>query len=141
MSTLAFTSLTDGDVEEVVALWQRCGLTRPWNDPYKDIDFARAGPTSDVLVACLDGAIVASVMVGHDGHRGMVYYLAIDPGQQGKGYGRQTMAAAEDWLKAHGVWKLNLLVRTENEAVRDFYHSIGYEISDVMCMARKLLED
>ena len=141
MTNLSFRSIEDADIDAVIALWQACGLTRPWNDPHKDIAFSRQGPASDVLVAEVDGQIAASVMVGHDGHRGMVYYVAVDPVHQGKGYGKQVMRTAEEWLKAQGVWKLNLLVRTENEAVRNFYHSIGYEVSDVMCMARKLIED
>jgi ribosomal protein S18 acetylase RimI-like enzyme len=141
MTNLSFRSIEDADTDAVIALWQACGLTRPWNDPHKDIAFSRQGPASDVLVAEVDGQIAASVMVGHDGHRGMVYYVAVDPVHQGKGYGKQVMRAAEEWLKVQGVWKLNLLVRTENEAVRNFYYSIGYEVSDVMCMARKLIED
>ena len=139
MTALTFTSMNDAESDEVIALWRACGLLRPWNDPVKDIVFARAGPSSDILVARHDGRIAASVMVGHDGHRGMVYYVAVAPEHQGKGFGRQVMAAAENWLSARGVWKLNLLVRTDNQAVRGFYDSLGYEISNVMCMARKLI--
>ena len=94
-----------------------------------------------VLAGKSDGRVVASVMVGHDGHRGAVYYVSVDPDAQGKGYGKQVMAAAESWLKGQGVWKLNLLVRAENEAVRGFYEQLGYEVEPRLCMARKLLED
>jgi ribosomal protein S18 acetylase RimI-like enzyme len=141
MTGLTFEPMQDSDIEDVCALWNRCGLVRPWNDPVKDIAFARGGAHSDVLVGREDGAIVASVMVGHDGHRGMVYYVSVDPELQGKGYGKQVMQAAESWLKDQGVWKLNLLVRAENEAVRGFYESLGYEVSPVMCMARKLIAE
>ena len=75
----AFRDIEDRDVEAVVALWQACGLTRPWNDPYKDIAFARAGRDSTVLVLERGGAIIATVMAGHDGHRGMLYYVAVEP--------------------------------------------------------------
>lgn len=136
---LSFHAIEDGDVDETIALWAACGLVRPWNDPAKDIAFARAKPNSEVLVARLDQRLAASVMVGHDGHRGMVYYVSVDPALQGRGYGRQVMAAAEDWLKAHGIWKLNLLVRAENEKVRGFYESLGYEVEPRLCMARKLM--
>jgi ribosomal protein S18 acetylase RimI-like enzyme len=141
MTALAFRSMADDDSEEVIALWQACGLIRPWNDPVKDIAFAREGPASDILVAGMNGKIAASVMVGHDGHRGMVYYVSVAPEHQGKGYGKQAMAAAENWLGARGVWKLNLLVRAENEAVRGFYESLGYEVEPRLCMARKLIGD
>jgi ribosomal protein S18 acetylase RimI-like enzyme len=136
--TLAFRPLGDADIGEVIALWKRCGLTRPWNDPAKDIAFARANVNSDVLVASLDGDVAASVMVGHDGHRGAVYYVSVDPALQNRGFGRQTMAAAEAWFGARGVWKLNLLLRADNAKVRGFYEALGYEVEPRLCMARKL---
>lgn len=136
--TPLFRPIEDGDVEEVVALWRKCDLTRAHNDPHKDIAFARAGPGSEVLVGRLDGAIVASVMVGHDGHRGAVYYVACDPERQGSGLGRATMAAAEDWLRSKGVWKLNLMIRDGNETVRGFYDALGYECEPRVVMSRRL---
>ena len=134
----AFRDIEDRDVEAVVALWTRCGLTRPWNDPYKDISFARAGAHSTVLVAEQDGAIAATVMAGHDGHRGMLYYVAVDPGLQGHGLGKAAVRTAEAWLGAQGVWKVNLLVRAENAAVKGFYEALGYEVNPVLCLARKI---
>ena len=129
------------DAKALAALWQACGLTRPWNDPYKDISFALAGPASTILVARQQAQIIASVMAGHDGHRGMLYYVAVDPARRGEGLGKAAVRAAEDWLGAQGVWKVNLLVRTENEAVKGFYEALGYEVNPVLCMARKLTAD
>ena len=139
-TTLRFRPIRDGDVDEIIALWVRCGLTRPWNNAVKDIAFARAGANSDILVACLDGDVAASVMVGHDGHRGAVYYVSVDPELQGRGFGRQTMAAAEAWFNERGVWKLNLLLRADNAKVRGFYEALGYEVEPRLCMARKLTQ-
>jgi ribosomal protein S18 acetylase RimI-like enzyme len=136
--SLEFRPMGDGDIEEIIALWVRCGLTRPWNNASRDIAFARANAQSDVLVARLDGEVAASVMVGHDGHRGAVYYVSVDPALQGRGFGRQTMAAAEAWLCARGIWKLNLLLRAENAKVRGFYEALGYEVEPRLSMARKL---
>jgi ribosomal protein S18 acetylase RimI-like enzyme len=139
-ASLDFRPIQDEDVEEVVALWVRCGLTRPWNDAVKDIAFARHGASSDVLVARLDGAVAASVMVGHDGHRGTVYYVSVDPALQGKGLGRQVMASAEAWLEQRGIWKINLLLRADNEKTRGFYEALGYVVEPRLCMARKLMQ-
>ena len=133
-----FRDIADADVEAVVALWQACGLTRPWNDPYKDIAFARDGETSTILVIEREGRIAASVMAGHDGHRGMLYYVAVDPGLRCQGLGAAAVRAAETWLAARGVWKVNLLVRAENTAVTGFYEALGYEVNPVMCMARRI---
>jgi ribosomal protein S18 acetylase RimI-like enzyme len=125
-SALTIRPIADGEEEAVIALWQACGLTRPWNDPVRDLAFARGKPNSDVLVGLAGGRIVASAMVGHDGHRGTMYYVSVMPAARGRGYGCQVVAAAEAWLQARGVWKANLLVRKGNEAVLDFYGSRGY---------------
>ena len=131
-----FREIEDGDVESTVALWRDCGLRRPWNNPYKDISFARQSACSTVLVRDRDGRIVASVMAGHDGHRGMLYYVAVAPGLQKQGLGKQAVRAAETWLAARGVLKVNLLMRAENAAVKGCYESPGYEVNPVLCMAR-----
>ena len=133
-----FREIADADVERVAALWQACGLTRAWNDPYKDISFAREQATSTILVLEKDSRIVASVMAGHDGHRGTLYYVAVDPALQRQGLGKAAVRAAEAWLGARGVWKVNLLVRVENSAVKGFYEALGYEVNPVLCMARKI---
>jgi ribosomal protein S18 acetylase RimI-like enzyme len=125
-SALAVSSITDADVETVVTLWQCCGLTQPWNDPAADIAFARREPNSDILVGRCADKLVATALVGHDGHRGWVYYVAVDPDAQGSGLGRAIMAAAEDWLRARGVLKVQLMVRPENSKVQAFYQALGY---------------
>jgi ribosomal protein S18 acetylase RimI-like enzyme len=135
---LAIADIADADVATVIALWQACGLTRPWNDPAADIALARRGAHSTVLIGRDHGAIVATVMVGHDGHRGWVYYVATDPDRRAKGYGRAIMNAAEDWLRATGIPKLQLLVRRENSGVAAFYQSIGYEEAQTIVFAKWL---
>lgn len=126
MNALAIGPIADADVAAVIALWQACGLTRPWNDPTADIAMARKGPNSAILIGRDGDDIVATAMVGHEGHRGWVYYVAVDPQRQGKGYGRAIMNAAEDWLRATGIEKLQLLVRPDNTQVKTFYESLGY---------------
>ncbi|MGY4477413.1 GNAT family acetyltransferase [Bradyrhizobium sp. USDA 3364] len=136
--SLAIAAITDADVADVVALWQACGLTRPWNDPTSDIALARRGPNSAVLVGRDASAIVATAMVGHDGHRGWVYYVAVDPNRQGEGLGRVMMTAVEGWLRQAGVPKLQLLVRRENAKASAFYQTLGYEESTSVMLAKWL---
>jgi ribosomal protein S18 acetylase RimI-like enzyme len=136
VTALAIAEIADSDVEAVIALWQRCGLTRPWNDPAGDIALARRNQNSTVLVGREGAAIVATAMVGHDGHRGWVYYIAVDPIRQKKGVGRAIMDAAEAWLRAAGLPKLQLLVRRENMQAGAFYQSIGYEEADTIVFAK-----
>lgn len=126
IAALSVAPIEDAGVADVIALWQRCDLTRPWNDPAADIALARSGPNATVLVGRDGGAVVASVLVGHDGHRGWVYYVAVDPDHQHKGYGRVIMDAAENWLRTRGIEKMQLMVRPDNRGVQAFYQSIGY---------------
>jgi len=125
-TSLAISPIQDADIAAVIELWQACGLTRPWNDPAADIALARRGPNATILVGRDGDAIAATVLAGHDGHRGWVYYVAVDPTHQKKGFGRAIMDAAEDWLRQAGIEKLQLLVRPGNEPVKAFYESIGY---------------
>ncbi len=128
----------EADRAAIIALWQECGLTRPWNDPGQDIDFCVGSAEAILLVAELDGAVIGSAMVGHDGHRAWVYYLAASPAQQRGGLGRKLMQAAEDWARARGVPKLMLMVRPENERVRAFYERLGYIEEPRIIFSRRL---
>jgi ribosomal protein S18 acetylase RimI-like enzyme len=124
--TLLIAPMQDDDVEPLARLWERCGLTRPWNDPRADIAFARKGPSSAILIGRFGGKVMGSVMVGHDGHRGFVYYVAVDPDIRGRGFGAALMTEAESWLRGRDVAKIMLMVRPENDAVRAFYEALGY---------------
>jgi ribosomal protein S18 acetylase RimI-like enzyme len=125
------------DEADIVALWRDCGLTVPYNDPQGDFRFALGKPGSDVLVA-EDGAIIGSVMVGHDGHRGWIYYLAVAPARQRRGLGRALVTAAEQWLSQRGIVKLNLMVREHNHAVAAFYEKLGFEFTPRINMQKSL---
>jgi ribosomal protein S18 acetylase RimI-like enzyme len=135
---LIIAEIADGDIAEVIALWQRCGSTRPWNDPASDIALARKDANSTVLLGRHNGALVASVMVGHEGHRGWVYYVTVDPDCRYEGFGRTIMNAAEEWLRARGIPKLQLLVRKDNAKVHAFYQSIGYYDQETVTFAKWL---
>ncbi|MGF0115856.1 GNAT family acetyltransferase [Promicromonospora sp. Marseille-Q5078] len=133
---LAFREIGDDDVEQVVALWEACGLTRPWNDPRLDIADARRTPTSTVLVACEGETVVASAMAAYDGHRGWLYYVAVDPAQQGTGLGRAAVDAGEEWLRAAGARKVQLMVRSTNPQVVSFYDRLGYADQETVVLGK-----
>ena len=137
-AALSIAPIGDADVADVIALWQACGLTRPWNDPAADIALARRGPNSAILIGRDGEAMIATAMVGHDGHRGWVYYVAVDPARREQGFGRAIMNAAEDWLRAAGIAKLQLMVRRENAKAGTFYQSIGYAESQTIVFAKWL---
>jgi ribosomal protein S18 acetylase RimI-like enzyme len=137
-TTLTIAPLEDADIDAVVALWRRCGSTRPWNDPEADIALARQGSNAAVLLGRDGDAIVASLLVGHDGHRGWVYYVTVDPGHRKKGFGRAIMTAAEDWLRARGILKLQLMVRPDNTQVQAFYETLDYDEQERIIYAKWL---
>ncbi|SEP32149.1 hypothetical protein SAMN04487843_11151 [Methylobacterium sp. ap11] len=128
--------IEDADIPAVIALWHAAGVARPWNDPATDIAFARRGPHGTVLVAEIDGSVAATAMAGEDGHRGWLYYVAVHPTHQGSGLGRVMVEAAEAWLAARGVWKVQLLVRRENDGVLGFYDHLGYRDTNAVCLQR-----
>jgi ribosomal protein S18 acetylase RimI-like enzyme len=134
----AIGPIENDDIAAVIALWQACGLTRPWNDPAGDIALARKGANAVVLVGRDGSGVVASALAGHDGHRGWVYYVAVDPDHRHHGYGRLIMAAAEDWLRARGIEKIQLMVRPDNIEVRSFYQSLGYAEQERVVFAKWL---
>lgn len=165
-------ALGPSDAEDAAALWEACGLTRPWNDAAADFARAVDGPSSAVLgvreagvvrgTAMIgraepgtgdgslsqhgtrnrplsqQGELLGTAMVGHDGHRGWVYYLAVSPDAQGNGLGRRLMAACEQWLVTRGVPKIQFMVRTDNTTVLDFYAHLGYALQDVVVLGRRL---
>jgi ribosomal protein S18 acetylase RimI-like enzyme len=135
---LSIAPIEDGDVADVIALWQRCGSTRAWNDPAGDIARARKETNATVLLGRNDGALIASVLVGHDGHRGWVYYVTVDPDHRHKDYGREIMTAAENWLRARGIEKLQLMVRGDNAKVHAFYEALGYYDQERVVFAKWL---
>ena len=126
------------DEAEVVALWHSCDLLRPWNDPHEDIRFCRESGHGDILITEEQGKLVASVMVGHDGHRGWLYYLAVAADCRKRGLGKEIIKAAECWLKDRGVPKAELLIRQENKAAIEFYLRIGYRQESRTVMSQRL---
>lgn len=126
------------DRAAVLALWEACGLTRPWNDAAADFTRAVEGTGSTILLDESDGRVVATVMVGDDGHRGWVYYLGVAPDQRSSGLGRILMDAAEAWLRDRDAPKIQLMVRDDNEPAIGFYKALGYELQSVVTIGKRL---
>jgi ribosomal protein S18 acetylase RimI-like enzyme len=130
------------DTEPVVALWRAAGLVVPWNDPYRDIERKLTVQPELFLVAEDDaGAVVGVAMVGYDGHRGWVNYLAVDASRRSEGLGAAIMAEAERLLVERGCPKLNLQVRSTNQGVIDWYRSLGYEPDHAVSLGKRLIPD
>jgi ribosomal protein S18 acetylase RimI-like enzyme len=131
----------DADQAQVVALWQICELTRPWNDPVKDIARKQQVRPEWFLVGELDGQVIASVMFGYEGHRGWMNYLAVAPQYQSKGYAQALIETGEALLLAAGCPKISLQVRSSNAKVIAFYQSLGYAQDEAISLGKRLIPD
>jgi ribosomal protein S18 acetylase RimI-like enzyme len=125
----------------VIDLWQRCNLTRPQNNPKKDIERKLKVNPELFLVGLIDGKVAATVMYSYDGHRAWVNYLGVDPACRRKGLGRQMMDAVEKKVRPLGCPKINLQVRKDNLNAVNFYERIGYKMDEVISMGKRLVED
>ena len=116
-------------------------MTRPWNDPRKDIARKLRVNPEWFLVAEAAGAVVGSVMAGYEGHRGWINYLAVDPARRRAGLGRALMAAAEQQLRTAGCPKINLQVRPDNRAAIAFYERLGFAVEGAVSLGKRLEVD
>ena len=131
----------ESDQNAVVALWRECELVKPWNDPVKDIHRELCIQRDLFLVGWMEGRLVATVMVGFEGHRGWVNYLAVSADCRKQGLGRLLMDEAEARLREIGCPKINLQIRRSNADVVAFYRSIGYSEDDVVSMGKRLIPE
>lgn len=131
----------DGDEEAVVALWGRCGLLRPWNDPRRDIARKRQVQPELFLIGSAHGQVVAAVMAGYDGHRGWMSYLAVDPAWRRRGLGRALVEEVQRRLAALGCPKVNLQVRRDAVEAVAFYQQLGFSEDSVVSLGKRLIPD
>lgn len=131
----------DADEAQVIEVWRACGLTRPWNDPSRDIARKKAVQPELFLVAEDEGTIVGTVMAGYEGHRGWINYLGVVPARQKSGIARALMDEAERRLRALGCPKINLQVRTDNEQALAFYARLGFQQDPVLSLGKRLVQD
>ena len=130
-----------GDETAVIELWDKCRLTRPWNDPRKDIARKLAVQPELFLVGVLGEAIVATAMAGYEGHRGWVNYLAVSPEHRRKGLGKTLMREVEKRLMERGCPKLNVQVRAANGEALQFYRRLGYAQDEAVALGKRLIPD
>jgi len=141
VSAIELRTFRAPDTEAVVALWDRCGLLRPWNDPRKDVARKLAVQPELFLLGCAAGAVVASAMAGYDGHRGWIYYFAVDPAHRRSGVGRALLAEVERRLVALGCPKINLQVRGDNAQALAFWERLGFARDDTASLGKRLERD
>lgn len=141
MTSFIIRSYQQTDEQVVIALWKACGLITPQNNPHLDIARKLRVNPEWFLVGELTGRVVASCMVGYEGHRGWINYLAVHPEHQRQGFARMMMQRAEDILSEAGCPKINLQVRSTNADVLAFYERIGFTTDNVVSLGKRLHHD
>ena len=127
------------DETAVIALWRECGLLG-WNDPKKDIARKLKVNPEWFLVGEIDGGVMATCMLGYEGHRAWINLLGVLPAYQRGGHGKALLAEAERLMRAVGCAKINLQVRTSNAGVIAFYERLGFKQDAVIGMGKRLEE-
>ena len=129
------------DMEDVIHVWEECGLIRSWNNPKLDIQ-RKANTQKDLFfVGEFSNKIIATAMFGYDGHRGWLNYFAVLPQFQKSGFGKQLLEFGELILVDKGCPKLNLQIRADNKEAINFYKAVGYNEDEVISFGKRLIED
>ena len=128
----------EADTDAVIDLWQLANLTHPNNDSALDIKRKMNDSPWGFLVAMDGKTIIGSIMVGYDGHRGWINYLACHPNHRRHGVAKSLMNEAKKLLLERGCPKINLQVRSGNESAVKFYESIGYLDDNVTSFGLRL---
>jgi ribosomal protein S18 acetylase RimI-like enzyme len=142
IGTLEIRPFQPSDSDELIRLWRSCNLTRPWNDPGKDIARKLRVNPEWFLVAALGEDIAGSIMIGYEGHSGWINYLAVAAPFRRHGIGTGLMQKAETILRAVGCPKINLQVRVGSEQeLAGFYVGLGFRPDEVVCYGKRLEAD
>lgn len=123
----------------MVALWNTAFPDNPGhNEPRRNIR-RKLGVQRELFLVATDGdRLVGTALAGDDGHRGWVYYVAVEPARRRRGIGALLMRRVEEDLARRGCPKLNLQVRATNQEVIAFYERLGYDVEDRVSMGKRL---
>ena len=119
------------DYEVAVELWKRVeGLDIAEGDDRESIR-RFLGQNRGLSRVATDGStIVGAALCGHDGRRGYIYHLAVDPAYQGRQLGKRLVEECLAGLRRAGLERANILVAKDNPRGRDFWRRTGWEDLD-----------
>ena len=124
------------DYDAAIELWQRVeGLEIAEGDDREGVAQFLARNPGLSRVATDGSAIVGVALCGHDGRRGHVYHLAVDPAYQGRGLGKRLLDESLADLRRTGVKRVIIMVADDNASGRQFWKRSGFEeISGAIAM-------
>jgi ribosomal protein S18 acetylase RimI-like enzyme len=124
------------DYDAALELWQRVeGLEIAEGDDRESVAQFLARNSGLSRVATDGAAVVGVALCGHDGRRGHIYHLAVDPAYQGRGLGKCLLDECLEGLRRAGLKRVIIMVADDNPSGREFWKRSGYEeISGAIAM-------
>jgi ribosomal protein S18 acetylase RimI-like enzyme len=117
------------DYDAALQLWQRVeGLELAEGDDREGIALFLARNPGLSRVATDGSAVVGVSLCGHDGRRGHIYHLAVDPAYRGRGLGKRLLDESLKDLRRTGVKRVIIMVADDNRSGREFWTRSGYEV-------------
>jgi len=116
------------DYDATIELWQRVeGLEIAEGDDRESVAQFLARNPGLSRMATDGSAIVGVALRGHDGRRGHIYHLAVDPAYQGRGLGKRLLDECLEGLRRTGVKRAIIMVADDNPRGRGFWRRCGWE--------------
>jgi N-acetylglutamate synthase len=117
------------DYEDALALWKHCeGIGLSDADSSCAINGFLKRNIGTSFVAIQDGKLVGTSLCGHDGRRGYLYHLAVDPDQRRRGIGKRLVETSLAALRALGIQKCHIMVFRNNENGKAFWEASGWKL-------------
>ncbi len=116
------------DYDQVNRLWHKIPgfAMRSIDDSREWVDkFLRRNPDMSV-VAVAEGEVIGAILCGHDGRRGCLYHVCVDPLHRRRGIGTDMVVHAMEALKSEGISKVSLIAFTKNDIGNAFWKKIGW---------------
>ena len=128
MAPLITREFVIDDYEQIVALWHLAeGVEVAEGDSKEEIRAYLLRNPGLSRVAETDGTIMAAVLCGHDGRRGLIYHLAVAPPQRGQGLGQRLVRECLAELRVAGITRALILVAGDNLSGHSFWLRTGWE--------------
>ena len=145
---IEISEMQAGDYDQVVTLWkltEGIGLDAVSDSAQGIRKYLERNPQMSFVARVKDdphNIIVGAVLCGHDGRRGYLHHLAVDPSCRGRGIGARLVEKCLAALRSQGIAKCNIFVFADNEGGLGFWRKTGWKgpRNDLKVMQRPLGE-
>jgi len=140
--TINIHEMSIDDYETIYALWEKSdsiGLSKA--DSHHGIKIFLERNPGMSFTAWKEGQLVASVLCGHDGRRGYIHHLMVDPDFRRQGLGQSLVSRCMFALTRIGIQKCHLFVLEDNIQGKKFWERLGWtKRVELALMSQQILE-